>query len=492
MTARRNLAGKSAGRAALLRRLRIAGLYGLLVGLAALSAQAYVRILTSSGNPLRRTDQSNIQFLIHDQVAAGLTNADGELWITAGSDPRAALRAALDNWDRVADADLLFAAPTETSVAHVPDDGNHVFVFDDTPEIRSALGPALAIARSRFFVSGEIIDSDILFNPRPMINGQQVPFSTTLQEGTFDLEGVATHELGHALGANHTHILAASMFPRTPPSSRLQADVTGDDIAFAVEAYPASGAQAARGSISGTVTLTGGGPAGGVLLTAVDPNGGITVGTLSDFNDGTYEFGPLPPGGYQVTAEPASGTVTPGDFPPADPGGASFNTNVLSDFLGGASTPQTVQVLAGLDARARRPGAATMRLLTQSAFDEDDRTFFFAGFFLMAGQVLRCQPRILRCAPALCRRAVAGSNRAPAGSSRHGPRDSARRTRLRSDERPADSSTAASGSRAPRGLPAATPRGVRAARRPTAAYGRRGRPGATRLRRHAGIVAATR
>ena len=44
---------------------------------------------------------------------------------------------------------------------------------------------------------------------------------------------------------------------------------------------------------------------------------------------------------------------------------------------------------------ARRPGAATMRLLTQSAFvDEDDRTFFFAGFFLMAGQVLRCQPRM--------------------------------------------------------------------------------------------------
>ena len=36
-----------------------------------------------------------------------------------------------------------------------------------------------------------------------------------------------------------------------------------------------------------------------------------------------------------------------------------------------------------------------MRLLTQSAFvDEDDRTFFFAGFFLMAGQVLRCQPRM--------------------------------------------------------------------------------------------------
>ena len=350
MTARRNLAGKPVRRSALLRRARIVGLYGLLVGLAALSAQAYVRILTSGGNPLRRTDQANIQFLIHDQAAAGLTNADGETWITAGSDPRAALSAALDNWDRVADADLRFASPTDTSTAHVPDDGNHVFVFDDTPETRAVLGSALAIARSRFFLSGEIIDSDILFNPKNTINGQPVPFSTTLEEGTFDLEAVATHEVGHALGANHTHILAATMFPRTPPTSGLQAEVTGDDIAFAVEAYPAPGAQGARGSISGTVTLTSGGAARGVMLTAVEPNRGITVGTLSDFEDGTYELGPLPPGSYQVTAEPASGTVSPGDFQPADPAG--FNTNVLSDFLGGAASPQTVQVLAGLDAPA--------------------------------------------------------------------------------------------------------------------------------------------
>ena len=86
------------------------------------------------------------------------------------------------------------------------------------------------------------------------------------------------------------------------------------------------------------------------MLTAVEPNRGITVGALSDSDDGTYELGPLPPGSYQVTAEPASGVVTPLDFQPADPAG--FNTNVLSDFLGGALSPQSVQVLAGLDAPA--------------------------------------------------------------------------------------------------------------------------------------------
>ena len=44
---------------------------------------------------------------------------------------------------------------------------------------------------------------------------------------------------------------------------------------------------------------------------------------------------------------------------------------------------------------ARRPTAATMRLLTQSAFvDEDQRAAFVVGFFLRPGQVLRCQLRI--------------------------------------------------------------------------------------------------
>ena len=44
---------------------------------------------------------------------------------------------------------------------------------------------------------------------------------------------------------------------------------------------------------------------------------------------------------------------------------------------------------------AGRPVAATMRLLTQSAFvDKDDRAALFLGLFLMAGQLLRFQLRM--------------------------------------------------------------------------------------------------
>ena len=110
---------------------------------------------------------------------------------------------------------------------------------------------------------------------------------------------------------------------------------------------------------------------------------------------------------------------------------------------------------------ARRPGAATMRLLDSSHFRLKTIVRCFALFF-------NDRPSLALPAAvfgaALCRRAVAGSDR-----TRRMALDSARRF---SDQTSDPRKSTAVGSRAP-------------ARHPTAACG------ATRLRRHAGIVAAT-
>ena len=315
----------------------------------AINSPGYVRSTTSEGTPLRRTDSNNIQFLINDQVAAGLTNSEGATWITADSDPIAALRASVQHWDDVSTAAVSFALLTSTPIANVPlgmndpSDRNHVFVFIDTPEIRSAVGPALAVTRSRFFLNGEFVDTDIVFNPT-------TSFSTTLATDTFDIEGVATHEVGHALGANHTVVGAASMFPRTPPEVNLQSKLSDDDTAFLTAVYPAPGALDARGQISGTISLSAGGAATGVLVTATDPDAGVTIGTLSDLDDGTYTLGPLPPGSYLISAEAAAGLVDPTDF--SAPNAGKFKTDVLTLFAGGNANPQPVQVLAGSDLMA--------------------------------------------------------------------------------------------------------------------------------------------
>lgn len=322
----------------------------------AINLPGYVRSTTSGGTPLRRTDSNNIQFLINDEVAAGLTNSEGATWITADSDPIAALRASVQHWDDVSTAAVSFAPLTSTAIGHEPGDSNHVFVFIDTPEIRSAVGGALAVTRSRFFLNGEFTDTDIVFNPT-------TSFSTTLATDTFDIEGVATHEVGHALGANHTVVGAASMFPRTPPEVNLQSQLSDDDTAFLTAAYPAPGVLDARGQIRGTVSLSAGGAATGVLVTATDPDAGVTIGTLSDLDDGTYTLGPLPPGGYLVSAEAAAGLVDPTDF--SAPNAGKFKTDVLTLFAGGNFNPQTMQVLAGSDLMADitvEQGAPTFRI----------------------------------------------------------------------------------------------------------------------------------
>jgi hypothetical protein len=95
--------------------------------------------------------------------------------------------------------------PLETTGAtHDSRDGQNVIVFRDTPEMRSVVGWALAVTLNMVQDDGRIIDSDMLFNPA-------YTYSTTLAPDTYDVQSLVTHELGHALGANHSTILAARL-----------------------------------------------------------------------------------------------------------------------------------------------------------------------------------------------------------------------------------------------------------------------------------------
>src|SRR5260370_42448008 len=158
--------------------------------------------------------------------------AAGNVETPADSAPMTALQAASAAWNNLPASIVNFLPLQTTSAVNDPMDGQHVIVFQDTPENRSVVGSALAITFFRILGGGTITDSDIIFNPT-------VTYSTTLAPNTYDLQSVAAHEMGHALGANHSGVLSATMFYAVQAQTNSPSQIRADDIAFHTNAYPA-------------------------------------------------------------------------------------------------------------------------------------------------------------------------------------------------------------------------------------------------------------
>jgi uncharacterized protein (TIGR03437 family) len=289
-----------------------------------------------SGEPLRRSDTASILFRVNDRTAAGLTNSSGGVTITAGSDPQAALTAAMDAWVRVPTSTVAFQAPVPTPDRIARNNGEHILTFADEPANRTLVGDALAVTLIVFNRSGQILDTDIVFNPART-------FSTRNEPGTFDLQATATHELGHALGAGHSGLLAATMYHATRPNAPALGLLTADDVAFVTASYPEPGALESLGSINGIVRFLSGDPVFGALMVAIDTRTGATVGGISD-QDGSFLISAVPPGNYYIYAEPANGPVSPSNLPEYYRGATTeFRTSVF----GGSDQPVPLGVSAG-------------------------------------------------------------------------------------------------------------------------------------------------
>jgi hypothetical protein len=251
----------------------------------------------------------------------------------------AAVRLAFDAWGTVPTSSLRFVE--NTGLRNVPkqhqNDGVNLVFFDENNASGFFGSASFVIALTPVFygASGNLIDADIIFN------GRDHRFSTDLAAGTYDIQNIATHEIGHFAGFDHTGVYGATLVPFAFYAETRLRSLSRDDRAALETVYPASGA--ASGQILGRVLFEGGSTGvDGAHVVATDAVSGEPVSTTISEANGDFAIRGLPAGSYRLYAEPLDGPTSQANI---QRGGidAAFSTV----FFGGVAAPQTLSVPAG-------------------------------------------------------------------------------------------------------------------------------------------------
>jgi matrixin len=267
----------------------------------------------------------------------------------------AAIIAGQAAWNRINTDYFVFAAPTiGTGTAFNQSDGKNSIFFDETGAVFGTGSSAIAATFLNIDgPTGVISDADLIFNGA-------LPFSTATPtpSGAFDIQGIATHELGHVTGMDHGGIVSAVMFPVGADGEQFQRRLAPDDQLGDSSVYPETAAGAGiaglqagdgdlsliTGSITGAVRTAGGLAVPGAHVVALDPTGAAVVSDVSRL-DGSYTLPVLLPGSYKVYAEPLDGVTIEQDMSQSD----SMNafTAFVTTFVGGNASPTQIPVVAG-------------------------------------------------------------------------------------------------------------------------------------------------
>ncbi|MGE5245000.1 MAG: matrixin family metalloprotease [Betaproteobacteria bacterium] len=294
------------------------GLAVLLVAGAAKPAFAYLKFGFEFNGRLvaLKWAATPVHYWINDAGGPGVTS----------SDFAAAVQRAFATWQDVPTASIGYQFDGFTAAQPLDDDGRSTLGFLDRPELDRVLASTDFLVDSE---TGEIVESDIFFNAA-------YPWSTAAagEAGKYDVQTIATHEIGHLSGLGHSalgetelrpdggrRVIAdeAVMFPIAFPAGNISnRTLRPDDVAGISDLYPDGGFNQQTGSVSGRVTKDGAGVFGAHIV-AFDPATGALVANFSLDQQGRFSIAGLSPGPHVLRVEPLDDADVDSFFDPNGP-----------------------------------------------------------------------------------------------------------------------------------------------------------------------------
>jgi hypothetical protein len=243
-----------------------------------------------------------IQIALSSSLKSNVAN------IKADSDIAGAIQHSLDAWKNAANLDFRLTNSDKQNVSPSNEgDGVSLITIAATPEnlLLFAKNPERLSATTRVFFNkrGVITEADIVLNPY-----QQ--FSTDGTFGTFDLESVLTHEIGHLLGLDHSPLISSTMHESYGRNGMFglqnfaARSLSASDIAAVRALYGQTPADDnCCSTISGKALFANGRPVKGANVWLEEIGSGRVISMKEIAADGSFRFNGIADGKFSILAE---------------------------------------------------------------------------------------------------------------------------------------------------------------------------------------------